>query len=110
MQRSLSAACVCPVIVSRRESPALQRAWQPSESSSWLPSQCALPTGRQLARCCRRRRRFHTAPAIIAGEAERATTGWGNGEGEDAGCQVGPFSPAHWDGKSPDLYADGGHE
>lgn len=103
------------VIVSRwTDASELQRAWQRSESSSWLPSQCALPTGRQLARCCRRR--FRTAPAIIAGEAGRATTGWGNAEGEDAGCQIAPFSPAHRDVKSAagpppaDLYAYGGQE
>lgn len=81
----------CLFYLDKSESLALQQAWQPSESSSWLPSQSALPTGRQLAHCCH----FSTAPAIVTGDGRVEKQ-----RGRSAGCQITPVSAARWDVKS----------
>lgn len=77
-------SCDC-ILLDKSESLARQRAWQPSESSSWLPSQSALPTGRRLARRCH----FSTAPTVVTGDGRV-----GKRRGRSAGCQMTPVSAA----------------
>lgn len=86
----LCLSCYC-ILLDKSGSLALQRAWRASRSSSWLPSQSALPTGRRLAHCCH----FSPAPAIVAGDGRV-----GKQRERSAGCWITPVSAARRDVKS----------